>query len=71
MLINIWTGKIFDALLLEFNQRVYVYEEGNWSAKGHYETALKDNDDIMWTFDEVDTLHLLIISEPQYFGFKV
>jgi hypothetical protein len=51
-------------LLLEFNQRVFVYEEGNWAAKGRYETALEDNDNIMWTFDEVDTLHLLIVSEP-------
>ena len=53
------------------SQLVYVYEEGNWSAKGHYETALEDNNDIMWTFDEVDTLHLLIVSESQYFGLKV
>ena len=61
----------FDALLLEFNQRVYVYEEGSWSAKCCYETALEDNNDIMWTFNEFDMLHLLIVSEPQYFSFKV
>jgi hypothetical protein len=57
--------------LLEFNQRVFVYEDGNWAAKGRYETALEDNDNIMWTFDELDTLHLLIVSKPYYFGFKV
>jgi hypothetical protein len=45
--------------LLEFNQRVFVYEDGNWAAKGRYETALEDNDDILWTFDELNTLHLL------------
>ena len=41
--------KKFDALLWEFNQRVYVYEEGNWSAKGRYETALEDNDEVLFT----------------------
>ena len=48
--------------LLEYNQRVFVFEEGNWSAKGRYETALEDNDNIMWTFDGIDKLHLLIVS---------
>ena len=47
-----------------------MYEDGNWAAKGCYETALEDNDDIMWTFDEVDTLHLLIVSELDNVGFK-
>ena len=50
---------------------VYVYEDGDWAAKGCYGTALEDNDDIMWTFDEVDTLHLLIESELDNFGFQV
>jgi hypothetical protein len=49
--------------LLEFNQRVFVYEDGSWAAKGHYETALEDNNDISWMFDELDTLHLLIVSK--------
>jgi hypothetical protein len=60
---------MFDTLL-EFNQRVFVYEEGNWAAKGRYETALEDNDDIMWTFDGHDMLHLCIVSKPYCFGFK-
>ena len=57
--------------MLEFNQRVFVYEDSNWAAKGRYETALEDNDDISWTFDELDTLHLLIVSKQYYFGSKV
>ena len=57
--------------LLEFNQRVFVYEDGNWAVKGRYETALVDNDDISWTFDELNTLHLLIASKQCYFGSKV
>jgi hypothetical protein len=56
--------------LLEFNQRVFVYEDGNWAAKGRYKTALEDNNDISWTFDELDTLHLLIVSKQYYFSFK-
>jgi hypothetical protein len=58
--------------LLEFNQRIFVYEDGNWAAKGRYETALEDNDDVMWTFDKgLDTLHVLIVSKSCYFGFKL
>ena len=57
--------------LLEFNQRVFVYEDGNWAAKGCYKTALEDNNDISWTFDELDTLHLLIVSKQYNFGSKV
>jgi hypothetical protein len=56
--------------LLEFNQRVFVYKDGNWAAKGHYKTALEDNDDISWMFDELDTLHLLIVNKQYYFSSK-
>jgi hypothetical protein len=48
-----------------------VYEDSNWAEKGCYETALEDNDDILWTFDELDTLHLLVVSEQYYFSSKV
>ncbi|KAK2465051.1 hypothetical protein APHAL10511_003127, partial [Amanita phalloides] len=30
------------------NKRIFVYEEGDWSVKGCFQTALEDNDPIFW-----------------------
>lgn len=65
--------KIFYTLL-ELNQRIYVYEDDTWAAKGRYETALEDNDDAMWTFDEslnLDVLYVLVVSESYFFSFRI
>ena len=57
--------------MLEFNQRIFVYEDGTWAAKGRYKIALEDNDDAIWTFDEgFDVLHVLIVSKQLLFCFQ-
>jgi hypothetical protein len=57
---------------LEFNQRVFVYEDDTWAAKGRYENALEDNDHALWSFDNgQDTLHMLIVSQLYYFHFQI
>ena len=40
--------KCFDYNFLEYNKRVFVYEEGDWSVKGRFKAALEDNDPIFW-----------------------
>lgn len=34
--------------LVDKNKRVFVYEEGNWSVKGRFDTALQVDDPILW-----------------------
>ena len=35
----------------EKNQRIFVYEDGNWSLKGRYDKAIKINDTLAWSND--------------------
>jgi hypothetical protein len=55
--------------LVEFNRRVFVYEEDLWAVKGRFETALENDDDVLWAHDNgQDILRLLIVS-PLLFNF--
>ena len=50
--------------LLDFNRRVFVYEDDMWAIKGRYETALEDNESALWTYSNgQDVLQLLIVSK--------
>jgi hypothetical protein len=31
------------------NQRVFIYEDGNWCLKGRYDIAMKNNDTLAWS----------------------
>jgi hypothetical protein len=49
--------------VLEYNQQIYVQEDGWWTIKGCYEAALKDKECVMWsTKDSELILPLLIVS---------
>lgn len=37
---------------LEFDQRVFVYKDDTWAAKGQYQNALENNENAMWIFNE-------------------
>ena len=39
MTTSFWTGD---------NNRIFVYEEGNWSVKGRFKTALEEDEPIVW-----------------------
>ena len=55
--------------MVEFNHCVFVYEEDLWAVKGRFETALENNDNVLWMHDNVqDILQLLIVS-PLLFNF--
>lgn len=46
--------------LIEKNQRVFVYEEGNWSLKGRYQIAVRNNDTVTWSKDSAGEHSLTI-----------
>ena len=51
---------------LDKNQCVFLYEDNAWTVKGHYDTALEDNDDATWEYDHEsgqDFLRFLIVSK--------
>jgi hypothetical protein len=44
------------------NQHIFVHEDDMWAVKGRFETALEDDDDVVWTFaNGQDILGVLII----------
>lgn len=50
-------------VVLDNNQRVFVYEDDVWTVKGRYETALEDDDDAVWTYENgQDILRFFIVS---------
>ena len=50
-------------VVLDHNQRVFVYEDDVWTMKGRYETALEDDEDAVWTYESSqDILRLFIVS---------
>ena len=59
--IELWCRFLYD--LLDFNRRVFIYEDDMWAIKGRFETALEDNESVLWTYDNgQDILRLLIVS---------
>lgn len=66
------SSKIFNIICListvmifcpEFNQRVFVNEDDTWEVKGRYNTALEDDDDANWIFEnDQNILKLLVVS---------
>ena len=55
---------LIDIYFLDKNQRVFLYEDDAWTIKGHYETALEDNEDAAWECEnEQDLLRFLIVSK--------
>ena len=44
------------------NQCIFVYKDDMWAMKGCFETALKDDDNAVWTFvDGQDILWVLVV----------
>jgi len=59
-------------LFLDQNQRVFVYEDNEWTVKGRYETALEDDEDAIWTYENGgDLLRFLIVSNLLFFFKKI
>ena len=55
---------IFKYIFLEHNQRIFVFEDNLWAVKGHYETAVVDNDDVDWSIvQDQFRLRLLIVCD--------
>jgi hypothetical protein len=55
-------------VLLENNYRIYVYEEGNWGIKGHFDKAVELDESIFWSRDGGDyTLTIGIVSFSKYY----
>jgi hypothetical protein len=56
-------GRSLSLILLDENQRVFLYENSVWNVKGRYETAMEDDDDALWTYhDGEDILQILVVS---------
>ena len=52
-----------DIIFLDENQCVFLYENSVWNIKSCYETAMEDDDDVMWMHhDGEDVLWILVIS---------
>lgn len=48
---------------LEWNQRIFVSEEGDWIAKGRYREALADDEDVEWSTSQgKNILYLYAVS---------
>ena len=47
-------------MCLEQNQRVFVYEDNFWAVKGHYDTAIVDDDEVEWSVVQ-DQYHLRLL----------
>ena len=54
---------VFLHIFLDENCHIFLHENSVWNIKGHYETAIEDDEDAMWTCDNgEDILGILIIS---------
>jgi len=48
---------------IDDNHRVFVYEDEMWTIKGRYETALEDNGEATWTYENgQDIMRFLVVS---------
>lgn len=47
-MVLIFTHDPLFIILIEFNRRVYVHEDGVWAVKGRYQSALEDDDVVAW-----------------------
>ena len=60
----------FILFCLELNQRIFVYDDDEWMIKGRYETAVEDNEDLTWTYENgQDLVRILIVKF--YFNFEL
>ena len=51
-------------MILEQNQRVFVYEDNTWAVKGCYDAAIAENDEIEWSvLQDQFRLRLLIVCD--------
>ena len=49
--------------IIDDNHRVFVYEEEIWTIKGQYETALEDNKEATWSYENgQDIICFLVVS---------
>ena len=54
---------VFSHIFLGENCCIFLHENSVWNIKGHYETAIKDDEDAMWTCNNgEDILRILVIS---------
>ncbi|KAK2459267.1 hypothetical protein APHAL10511_008716 [Amanita phalloides] len=47
------------------NNRVFIYEEGNWSVKGHFDAAVEDDDSIVWERESGEYSLLVALDEDK------
>jgi len=48
---------------IDDKHRVFVYEDEMWTIKGQYETALEDNGEATWTYENgQDIMRFLVVS---------
>ena len=45
--------------ILESNACVWVYEDGMWDLKGQYESAMEDDEEVVWQFK--GAMHVLLV----------
>ena len=43
------------------NQRVYTFEDAEWMAKGRYEFAVRNDEEVIWSKVEEDHITLILI----------
>ena len=57
----LWINLIM--FIIDDNHCVFVYEEEMWTIKGRYETALEDNREATWSYENgQDIMHFLVVS---------
>lgn len=62
---------ILIGIVLELNQRVFVYEDEMWDLKGRFETALEDDEDVTWKMDKGEPILQFLILSGHFFLFEV
>lgn len=45
--------------ILESNACVWVYEDGMWDLKGQYESAIEEDEEVLWQFK--GDMHVLLV----------
>ena len=52
--------------------RIHTYEQNEWTIKGKYETAIEDDEDILWTkINKEYVLPMWLVSVPIIFYFLI
>jgi hypothetical protein len=54
---------------VEFNRRVYVWEDDLWAVKGRYQSAVEDDDTVVW--DTQDGKLVLRVAMVRYFHYMM